>query len=115
MTKHYDDIADAHTHIGHFIEQVYNLKRPHSALGYLAPFEFEQKNLSYLDTFGRFGFLLASTRLNKHRFDESTPNRFKANLLRPTSERRRFLYDYCLFTGTGSQQVCPQCTIQQRK
>ena len=31
----YNDIADAHIRIGHFIEQVYNQKRPHSALGYL--------------------------------------------------------------------------------
>ena len=31
----YDDITDAHAGIGHFIEQVYNQKRPHSALGYL--------------------------------------------------------------------------------
>ena len=42
----YDDITDANTRIGHFIEQVYNQKRPHSALGYLTPIEFEQKNLS---------------------------------------------------------------------
>ncbi len=39
----YDDIADAKTRIGHFIEQVYNQKRPHSALDYLTPIEFEQK------------------------------------------------------------------------
>ena len=39
----YDDIADANTRIGHFIEQVYNQKRPHSALGYLTPIEFDQK------------------------------------------------------------------------
>ena len=39
----YDDIADAKTRIGHFIENVYNQKRPHSALGYLTPIEFEQK------------------------------------------------------------------------
>ena len=42
----YDDITDAKAYIGHFIEQVYNQKRPHSALGYLTPIEFEQKNLS---------------------------------------------------------------------
>ena len=39
----YDDIADAKTRIGHFIENVYNQKRPHSALDYLTPIEFEQK------------------------------------------------------------------------
>ena len=39
----YDDITDANTCIGHFIEQVYNQKRPHSALGYLTPIEFEEK------------------------------------------------------------------------
>ena len=42
----YEDLTDANTRIGHFIEQVYNQKRPHSALGYLAPNEFERKNLS---------------------------------------------------------------------
>jgi transposase InsO family protein len=42
----YDDLADANTRIGHFIEHVYNQKRPHSALGYLTPIEFDQKNLS---------------------------------------------------------------------
>ena len=41
----YDDITDANTCIGHFIEQVSNQKRPHSALGYLTPIEFEQKKL----------------------------------------------------------------------
>lgn len=35
----YDDLADANT----YIEQVYNQKRPHSALGYLTPIEFEKK------------------------------------------------------------------------
>ncbi len=42
----YEDIHEARTRIGHFITQVYNHKRPHSALGYLTPVEFEQKNLS---------------------------------------------------------------------
>jgi putative transposase len=38
----YLDTDDARESIGHFIEQVYNLKRLHSALGYLPPAEFEQ-------------------------------------------------------------------------
>ena len=42
----YDDIHEARARIGHFITQVYNHKRPHSALGYLTPVEFEKKNLS---------------------------------------------------------------------
>ena len=42
----YEDIHEARSRIGHFITQVYNQKRPHSALGYLTPMEFQQKNLS---------------------------------------------------------------------
>lgn len=37
------DITDASTRIGHFITQVYHQKRPHSALEYLTPIEFENK------------------------------------------------------------------------
>ena len=42
----YEDIHEVRVRIGHFIEQVYHLKRPHSALGYLTPMEFEQQNLA---------------------------------------------------------------------
>ncbi len=41
-----DNITDANTRIGPFIEQVSNQKRSHSVLGYLTPIEFDQKNLS---------------------------------------------------------------------
>jgi transposase InsO family protein len=37
----YDNFADAYQRIGHFIEDVYQTKRIHSALGYLTPAEFE--------------------------------------------------------------------------
>ena len=42
----YQNIHEARDRIEHFITHVYNLKRLHSALGYLTPMEFEQKNLS---------------------------------------------------------------------
>ena len=42
----YDSIAQARDRIGHFITHVYNQKRPHSALGYLTPMEFQQQTLS---------------------------------------------------------------------
>ena len=37
----YESFADAQARIGHFIEEVYQNKRIHSALGYLTPTEFE--------------------------------------------------------------------------
>ena len=42
----YQDITEARQSIGHFITQVYNLKRLHSALGYLTPLEFQQEKLA---------------------------------------------------------------------
>jgi putative transposase len=39
----YEDLAHARMCIGHFIEDVYQTKRVHSALGYLTPEEFESQ------------------------------------------------------------------------
>ena len=41
----YKSITEARDRIGDFITNVYNLKRPHSALGYLTPMEFQKQNL----------------------------------------------------------------------
>lgn len=38
----YEDLATAHQRIGYFLDDVYNRKRLHSALGYRSPLEFEQ-------------------------------------------------------------------------
>jgi putative transposase len=40
--RQYRDLEDARECIGHFIDDVYNCKRLHSALGYVAPAVFEQ-------------------------------------------------------------------------
>lgn len=37
----YEDFADAYAHLGQFLDDVYQRKRIHSALGYLTPTEFE--------------------------------------------------------------------------
>lgn len=42
--REYETMAEARTCISHFLEAVYNQKRLHSALGYLPPIEFEQRN-----------------------------------------------------------------------
>jgi putative transposase len=39
----YRDFADAHRQITRFLDDVYNVKRIHSALGYLTPREFEEQ------------------------------------------------------------------------
>lgn len=39
----YHDFADAHRQITRFLDDVYNVKRIHSALGYLTPKEFEEQ------------------------------------------------------------------------
>jgi len=39
----YHDFADAHRQITRFLDDVYNIKRIHSALGYLTPLEFEKQ------------------------------------------------------------------------
>jgi putative transposase len=39
----YQDFADASAHIRRFLDDVYNIKRIHSALGYLTPQEFEDQ------------------------------------------------------------------------
>lgn len=41
----YESFEDAYQNIEHFIEEVYNEKRLHSAIGYQPPAEFEQKIL----------------------------------------------------------------------
>ena len=39
----YEYLSDARQHVGHFIDDVYQTKRIHSALGYLTPVEYEAR------------------------------------------------------------------------
>ncbi len=43
--REYETMVAARTCISHVLEAVYNQKRRHSALGYLPPAEFEQRNI----------------------------------------------------------------------
>lgn len=43
--REYETMAEARASISHFLEAVYNQKRLHSALGYVPPAEFEQRNV----------------------------------------------------------------------
>ena len=42
VLSEYEDLADARRRSARFLDDVYNTKRIHSALGYLSPEEFEQ-------------------------------------------------------------------------
>ena len=45
MTE-YEDFADARRRLGRLLDDVFNRKRIHSALGYLTPSEFEEQGTS---------------------------------------------------------------------
>jgi transposase InsO family protein len=42
-TNEYETIKDAYKNIKWFIEEIYNVTRMHSALGYISPTEFERR------------------------------------------------------------------------
>lgn len=42
----YRTLEELRTHVTEFIEQIYNLKRLHSALAYRSPVEFEEQHAS---------------------------------------------------------------------
>lgn len=43
--REYETMAEARESISHFLEEIYNQKRLHSAIGYVPPAEFEQQQL----------------------------------------------------------------------
>jgi transposase InsO family protein len=55
--KHYRDVNDARASIGHFLDDVYNQRRLHSALGYRSPatFEADQDNRTSSGVDGQAG------------------------------------------------------------
>lgn len=42
LENEYETFSDAIQNIDHFIVEVYNLKRPHSLIGYKSPVDFEK-------------------------------------------------------------------------
>ena len=52
LLSDYETYADVIERVPYFIEEVYNKKRLHSALGYLPPEEFEQRMLEKSKTVG---------------------------------------------------------------
>ncbi len=51
--RQYRDLRDAKRSIGHFLEDVYNAKRRHSALGYRSPVDFEAQHENQRNAFSQ--------------------------------------------------------------